>query len=160
MPETQEEAMGEREQADEARRLMRVVEQMTPKDRAELYEESLSMPSVCKRGQCIAPTVELLALVARHLDAALSKAEKERDEATAYGDMQKAVAQTQWERADCAEKERDELRVANATLTEALAAFFVEYDSGDEYAHCAPTDETERKMRAALTTNKAEGEGA
>lgn len=44
------------------------------------------------------------------------------------------------------------------SLKEALAAFFAEFDSGDEYAHCAPTDATEAKMRAALEGTVVEGE--
>jgi hypothetical protein len=35
-------------------------------------------------------------------------------------------------------------------LRAALEAFFSEYDSDSEYSHCAPTDETEAKMREAL----------
>lgn len=31
---------------------------------------------------------------------------------------------------------------------DALRAYFAERDSASEYAHCAPTDETEAKMRA------------
>jgi hypothetical protein len=36
-------------------------------------------------------------------------------------------------------------------LIDALASFFSEYDSDSEYSYCAPTDETEAKMRAAIS---------
>ncbi len=41
-------------------------------------------------------------------------------------------------------------RAENQRLREALEAFFFEYDSGKEYAGCAPSDPVEQKMREAL----------
>ncbi len=44
----------------------------------------------------------------------------------------------------------DALLAENKRLREALEAFFFEYDSGKEYAGCAPSDPVEQKMREAL----------
>ncbi len=58
--------------------------------------------------------------------------------------------QREQHRAEIAEIALEDREAENQRLREALEAFFFEYDSGKEYAGCAPSDPVEQKMREAL----------
>ncbi len=51
---------------------------------------------------------------------------------------------------DALERALERSEAENQRLRDALEAFFFEYDSGKEYAHYAPSDPVEQKMREAL----------
>ena len=51
---------------------------------------------------------------------------------------------------EAAEQRAERAEALADRLAKAMAAYFAERDSGDEYAHCAPTDTTEDGMRVAL----------
>jgi hypothetical protein len=190
MPETQEETMGEREQADEARvpsepteqarRLAQffheTYERLAPEFGYETRTESaVPWEQVPENNRALMEAVAAEVL-ADHL-AALSKAEKELD--AEIGKHHAAEV-----RAFQAEKERHELRerfdrldTAAGEASEEIARALVVMDRDSQAAHIldavlALLDETLSRLfhgdelvdaaqrAAALTTNKAEGEGA